>query len=204
MRKKLRRFAELGELHNVFELPTTMAGQWPLVFANNHRLIVELGCGKGEYTVSLAKRLPQNNYIGIDIQGERLWCGAKQATAEQLGNVAWLRAYVDHLEQYFAPGEVAEFWLTFPDPFPTKSYERRRLTAPRFLQMYKKLMTSDGLVHLKTDSSALLQYSISAITASGGSIVTQTLAPALDIETTFERKQRAAGQSVHYICWQWS
>ena len=134
-RKKLSKFAELTTLSHVLahvlEKPIGRAGTWP------QPLILELGCGYGEYTLALAQRHPDNTYVGMDIQGERLWRGAKAMQALKLENVWWLRGYIDHLLDYFAPGEVAEIWLTFPDPFARG--DMLRLTSPKFLDYYKTI-----------------------------------------------------------------
>jgi len=134
-----------------------MRGIWGKeFFRNDHPIILELGCGKGEYTVGLARQYPDRNFIGIDIKGARLWRGCKTVEEDQLKNVAFIRARADHLEQLFAPGEVSEIWITFPDPQPGK--KRKRLTAPIFLNRYQKILTSTGIVHLKTDDPDFFAY----------------------------------------------
>ncbi len=134
-----------------------MRGIWSKeFFRNDHPIILELGCGKGEYTVGLARQYPNRNFIGIDIKGARLWRGCKTVEEDQLKNVAFIRARADHLEQLFAPGEVSEIWITFPDPQPGK--KRKRLTSPVFLNRYQKILTSPGIVHLKTDDPDFFAY----------------------------------------------
>lgn len=141
-------------------------GHWNgAVFAKNQPVILELGCGKGEYTIALADRHPENNYIGVDIKGARLWKGAKQATAEARPNVAFLRSRIEFLPALFAPGEVSEIWLTFSDP-QLKS-ENARLTSPVFLERYRQFLAPGGIVHLKTDSRFLHEYTAAVIRANG-------------------------------------
>ena len=197
-RKKLAKFVELGRLPHVLEKPLNQAGHWP------QPLIVELGCGYGEYTLALAQQHPEITYVGMDIQGERLWKGATQMTALKLQNVWWLRGYIDHLLDYFAPGEVSEIWLTFPDPYPRESNAKKRLTAPRFLEYYKTILVPGGRVHLKTDAVSLITFSQDTIPASGGMIDQYTDQAPDDIITRFEQKHRALGSPIYYVSWTWS
>ncbi|MBR5175524.1 MAG: tRNA (guanosine(46)-N7)-methyltransferase TrmB [Bacteroidales bacterium] len=133
-------------------------GHWnSTMFKNDQPIVLELGCGKGEYTIDLSKRVPVNNYIGVDIKGARLWRGAKTATEENLPNVAFLRTRIEFIEAFFGPGEVSEIWLTFSDP-QLKS-ENSRLTSPLFLERYRKFLKPGGVIHLKTDSRFLHEYS---------------------------------------------
>jgi tRNA (guanine-N7-)-methyltransferase len=133
---------------------------------------VELGCGKGEYTVGLADRYPQRNFIGIDWKGARLWRGSKTVSEQGLKNVGFVRAMVDHVEQIFAPGEISEIWITFPDPQVKK--ERLRLTAPVFLSKYKNILTPDGIIHLKTDDQFFFSYTLEVIRIHGHKILLET------------------------------
>jgi len=128
---------------------------------NEYPIILELGCGKGEYTVGLAQRYPEKNYLGIDNKGARLWRGCKTAEELQLKNAGFIRTMADHVESIFAKGEISEIWITFPDPQPNK--ERRRLTAPVFLEKYRRILTPDGIIHLKTDNYDLYQYTLDII-----------------------------------------
>ena len=144
----------------------SVKGHWyPQMFPVQHPLVVELGCGKGEYTIDLAQRLPDRNYVGVDIKGARLWKGAKYATEHSLSNVAFLRTKVEFLEALFAPGEVSEIWLTFSDP-QVRS-ENSRLTSPLFLERYRKFLAPGGVVHLKTDSRFLHEYTKAVCAANG-------------------------------------
>ena len=149
-------------------------GRWnTAVFAEAQPIVLELGCGKGEYTIDLSKRVPGRNYIGVDIKGARLWRGAKTATEEGLENVAFLRTRIEFIEAFFAPGEVSEIWLTFSDP-QLKS-ENSRLTSPLFLERYRKFLKPGGIIHLKTDSRFLHEYSKAVATENGLNIIDSTI-----------------------------
>jgi tRNA (guanine-N7-)-methyltransferase len=144
---------------DIFKNDFWLKGQWrQTFFKNENPVALELGCGRGEYTVELARRYPAKNFIGIDIKGARLWRGAKTATEEALPNVAFIRTRIDCLTAFFARREVDEIWLTFPDPQP--KYARRRLTSPPFLARYAQVLKPHGIIHLKTDSLALHQYTL--------------------------------------------
>jgi len=163
-KKKLIRFTENLTFPHLFQPryhdlqpEFWLRGAWNSeFFRNDHPITIELGCGKGEYTVGLARKYPERNFIGIDIKGARLWRGCKVVEEEKMPNVAFIRTRVDHLEQLFAPEEVSEIWITFPDPQPGK--ERKRLTAPAFLKRYKKILDPSGIIHLKTDDPELFAY----------------------------------------------
>lgn len=164
-KNKLKRFEENKTFGNVLqptreELLTSfnLKGNWHSLFRNNNPVVLELGCGKGEYTVSLAKLHPERNFIGIDIKGARFWRGAKTALSENLENVIFLRAQIELIEKIFAPGEVAEIWITFPDPQIKFKRTKHRLVNTDFLRLYQKILTENGFVHLKTDSEFLHGY----------------------------------------------
>ena len=134
-----------------------LKGKWSSdFFGNNNPIVLELGCGKGEYTVGLGGLFPDKNFIGVDIKGARMWSGAKEALEKEMGNIAFLRTNIELIDRFFAPGEVAEIWLTFPDPQMKKA--TKRLTSTRFLQLYRTILAADGLIHLKTDSPFLYTY----------------------------------------------
>ena len=161
---KLKRFAELETFTNVFQLNPVHKGNWNKnYFKNNQPIVLELGCGRGEYTVSLAKYFPVKNFIGIDIKGARIWRGAKTGMEEHISNMAFLRIEIEQLEEHFSENEVDEIWITFPDPQPQISRERKRLTSDRFLTMYKKVLSPNGIVHLKTDNDGLYAYTLEKI-----------------------------------------
>lgn len=162
---KLEKFAEMETFKNVFQYPFSvlenvpfdMKGHWcDDYFKNNHPIVLELGCGKGEYTVGLARLFPDVNFIGVDIKGARMWTGAKQALAEGLDNVAFLRTNIEMIDRFFAPDEVREIWLTFSDPQMKNA--RKRLSSTYFMNRYRHFLVDGGVVHLKTDSNFLFTY----------------------------------------------
>lgn len=139
-------------------------GKWQAeYFKNTNPIIIEIGCGRGEYTIGLAEKYPQKNFIGIDFKSNRMWAGAKQALEKKLENVAFVRTKVEFLDKVFAQNEVNEIWITFPDPNEQKSREKKRLTHPRFLEHYKKFLVPNGLVHLKTDNDVFFQYTLEVL-----------------------------------------
>ena len=142
-------------------------GNWNRdMFEKPQPIVLELGCGKGDYTIALARRHPEMNFIGVDIKGARLWKGAKEATEQAMGNVAFLRTRIEFIDAFFGPGEVSEIWLTFSDP-QLRGSENARLTSPLFLQRYSRFLKPGGIVHLKTDSRFLYEYTQSVIRANG-------------------------------------
>ena len=162
---KLAKFADMAGYPHVFEypysvmedVPFAMRGHWKEeFFHNNHPIVLELGCGRGEYTTGLARRYPDKNFIGVDIKGARMWTGATEALKEGLPNVAFLRTNIEIIERFFAPGEVSEIWLTFSDPQMKKA--TKRLTSTYFMNRYRKFLEPDGVVHLKTDSNFMFTY----------------------------------------------
>lgn len=163
---KLRRFEAIKTFNNVHEPVRDQlfnnTGQWNKnVFKNSGKLVLELGCGKGEYSVGLGELFPENNYIGVDLKGNRIYIGAKQAIEKGLNNVAFLRTRIDFIDDYFAKDEVDEIWLTFSDPQPNKP--RKRLTSTLFIDRYRKFLKPGGLIHLKTDSDLLYESTIEEI-----------------------------------------
>lgn len=158
---KLRRFAAVKSFDNFFEPvikePFPMKGKWrSTYFKNNNPIILELGCGKGEYSVGLAKHYSDRNFIGVDIKGARMFIGAEEALNNNMQNVAFLRTRIDFITDYFEEGEIDEIWLTFSDPQPKKP--RKRLSSPLFIDRYRKILKSGGIVHMKTDSDLLFEY----------------------------------------------
>ena len=162
---KLAKFADMETYENVFQYPFSvvsdvpfdMRGHWnEQYFKNSNPIVLELGCGKGEYTVGLAKRYPHLNFIGVDIKGARMWTGATQALQEGLKNVAFLRTNIEIIDRFFAPGEVQEIWLTFSDP--QMKNPRKRLSSTYFMERYRRFLTDNGIIHLKTDSNFLFTY----------------------------------------------
>lgn len=164
-KNKLKKFAEIEKMSHVFQFPYSrletegfsLRGKWRSdFFKNDNPIIVEIGCGRGEYTVGLARKFPDRNFIGVDIKGARIYAGAKEAMLEGLQNVAFLRTNVELLPFFFAEGEIDEIWITFPDPQMKK--QRKRLTSTMFLQTYRKVLKPDGIINLKTDSPFLHTY----------------------------------------------
>ncbi|MBL7883000.1 MAG: tRNA (guanosine(46)-N7)-methyltransferase TrmB [Bacteroidia bacterium] len=165
---KLKKFAEVSSFDNCFFLSFEdsqkeglhLKGKWhSTYFKNNNPIVLELGCGKGEYTIGLAKRFPDKNFIGVDIKGNRIWTGAKIAVQDNMQNVAFIRTRIDFIEACFAKNEVTEIWITFPDPQPQKTRERKRLTNTMFIERYKKILVEDGIINLKTDNEPFYDYS---------------------------------------------
>jgi len=166
-KNKLKKFAENESFENLFQ-PSfddvwrkdhPIKGKWHAnFFKNDNPIVLELGCGKGEYTVNLAKMYPNKNFIGVDIKGARLWTGAKDATEKQLGNVAFLRTRIENIVSFFEKEEVSEIWITFPDPQPRPAKARKRLSSSRFLTYYQQLAKPNAIIHLKTDSQGLHEY----------------------------------------------
>jgi tRNA (guanine-N7-)-methyltransferase len=156
--KKLKRFAEIKTFSNVLEYPTDMQGKWSEFFKNKNSLVLELACGRGEYTVGLSRLYPNKNFLGVDIKGNRIYIGAKKCLDEKLINGAFLRTQIEMLPTYFNEAEVDEIWITFPDPQLRTSHAKKRLTHPRFLRLYQQLLKPDGIIHLKTDSPKLYAF----------------------------------------------
>ncbi len=205
--KKLIRFAAIKAFTNVLEYPTGMQGQWPAFFKNENTLVLELACGKGEYAVGLGKMFAEKNFIGLDVKGNRIYIGAKQALETGLANVAFLRTEIDKITNYFAEGEVAEIWITFPDPQLRLSKAKKRLTHPRFLRLYQKILQTGGKVNLKTDSPVLYQFTKTVIELYGLKIVMDytdvhkqaTEPELLQIKTHYEGLDISASGRIHYL-----
>ncbi len=156
--KKLKRFAEISTFPNVFQFPEEIKDRWPTIFGNDHPIVLELACGKGEYTVNMAKAFPDKNFIGIDIKGNRMYVGAKMALQQEISNVRFLRIRIEQILEYFHAHTISEIWITFPDPFLRESRAKNRLTHHKFLKMYQSILLKDGLIHLKTDSKELFDF----------------------------------------------
>ena len=168
-KNKLSRFRELEDLDRVFQPPFEevfrkdfrLKGSWCAeVFGNDHGLVLELGCGKGEYTIGLATADPRRNFMGVDIKGARIWKGARTANDRSIPNVAFLRTRIEFIESFFGPDEVQEIWITFPDPQEKKRRQKKRLTGALFLNRYRQFLVDHGIVHLKTDNLSLYQYTL--------------------------------------------
>jgi len=177
-------------------------------FGNDHPITLELGCGKGEYTVGLAAKYPEKNFIGIDWKGARLWRGCKTVKDLGLTNVGFIRTQVDHIEQVFAPGEISEIWITFPDPQVRK--ERRRLTAPFFLDKYRNVLSANGIIHLKTDDPFFYSYTLDVIHDYSYALIwytddlyhAGTIDEVLTIQTYYEKRWLAMEKKICYLKFQ--
>ena len=207
-KSKLKHFAEMETFTNVFQKATEMKGKWNEVFfQNNNSVTLELGCGKGEYSVALAKNYPERNFIGIDIKGARIWRGAKTALEEQLKNICFLRAQVDHLSEYFEPNFIDEIWLTFSDPHLPKSEARRRLTSPKFISIYCEVLKPGGIIHLKTDSSVLYDFTLEVIAElklkmlwhSDDIYSAELPDKILEVKTYYEEMNLKKGKTIKYV-----
>lgn len=212
---KLERFAQIANYSHVLEYTEYQkkgaekpAGRWnEEVFGNDKPITLELGCGTGAYTLELARRNPDCNYIGIDIKGARLWKGAKKAKAEELQNVRFLRIFIDHLDEYFAQDEVSEIWITFSDPYPRAGDRNKRLTAPKFLSQYKNVLEPRHPVHFKTDHSSFFEYTCRSVEKADANIIDRvddiytrrSEDPLLTIKTDYEKKHLQQGKIISYL-----
>jgi tRNA (guanine-N7-)-methyltransferase len=215
-KNKLARWIELGNLNNVFQPETgavsgknhPVKGTWKKqIFMNTNPVVLELGCGKGEYTIGLATRFPGNNYIGIDIKGARMWRGAKTATEQNFKNVAFLRTRIEFINSFFGEDEVDEIWITFPDPHPGGRNSNKRLTSPCFLNRYRLFLKDNGLIHLKTDNNELYNYSKKVVLENGLELVSSTddlyaerySDDILSIKTHYEKIFLKNGLKINYL-----
>jgi len=208
--KKLIRFEEIKTFSNVLEYPTGMKSKWNQFFKNDNPIILELACGKGEYALGLGEMHPNKNFIGVDIKGNRIWKGAKTAIEKGLNNIAFLRTQIDKINEYFAEDEVSEIWITFPDPQLRMSKAKKRLTHPKFLKMYQQFLKSDGIVHLKTDSPSLYNFTKSVIDIYDLTLLSDhddvyavaERTKELEIKTHYEKLDIAQSNKVHYLKFQ--
>lgn len=211
---KVERYKQVTTLPNVSVLQhyhpgdhAPVRGNWHRIFSNNNPITLELACGKGEYSLGLAALNPGQNYIGIDIKGDRIWKGAREALDRQLHNVHFIRARIDHLTNYFAPGEVAGIWIPFPDPYLRKTRIRKRLTHEVFLQRYSQVLKPDAHIHLKTDSPTLYAFTLQTLADQGHTLLEKHddlyrlpgLTNELSIQTYYERQHLAAGRTIRYV-----
>lgn len=212
---KLEKFEEVSVFENTLELTdfqdsetSKPKGCWNSdIFQNDNPIVCELACGKGTYTLELARCNPNMNFIGIDIKGDRIWKGAKQALEEDLDNVRFMRMYIDHLDEYFAPREIHEAWITFPDPYPRRPDHSKRLTSPKFLNIYQKVFVPGAIIHLKTDSNELFEFSKISVRQFGcviHDVVEDIYAERADselltIQTHYEKRWLENGKSIKYM-----
>lgn len=204
--KKLIRFAAIKTFPNVLEYPENMQGKWADYFKNKNNIVLELACGKGEYTVGLAKLFASTNFIGVDVKGNRIYAGAKSSLELNLKNAAFLRTQIGMLPNYFAAGEVSEIWITFPDPQLRTSRAKKRLTHPIFLRYYKSILKPGGCINLKTDSPDLYVFTKKVIELYGLTCVEdldnaykQTDSEVLKIKTHYELLDIAGSNRIFYL-----
>ncbi len=219
---KLAKFADMATYKNVFQYPYSVVEQVPFAmqghwheqyFHNQNPIVLELGCGRGEYTVELARSCPGKNFIGVDIKGARMWTGATQALRDQLPNVAFLRTSIEIIDRFFAPGEVSELWLTFSDP--QMKNPRKRLTSTYFMERYRRILTDGGTLHLKTDSQFLYTYTCLMAQHNHLPLLCQTdnlygeaatlpatHLTATTIQTYYESMWLDRGINIKYLSWQ--
>ncbi len=220
-RNKLLKFEEMAMLPNVVECPDptnpvlhtehkpikNLKGEWAnSFFKNEYDITLELACGRGEYTLGMARMESDKNFLGVDVKGARIWRGAKTAIEEKLVNVGFLRTRIEVLDHFFGGNEVSEIWITFPDPFARK--ESRRLTYVRFLDMYKKIFTHDGILHLKTDDTEYYEYSLMSISnhpnyeiiySNDDIYASELLIPQLELKTYYEKQHLRNNKTIKYI-----
>ncbi len=215
-KRKLKRFRENKEFDHLFEYnylslqkaPFPLKGQWNNEYFNNDNpIVLELGCGKGEYTVGLADWYPESNFIGMDLKGARLWRGCKTVQETEMKNVAFIRSRADFLEEFFAENEISEIWITFPDPQIQSPRRKKRLTSPRFLEHYKKILKPGGVIHLKTDNQMFYEFTLNRIKDSGSELlfasedVYHSDAPEAitSIQTFYEQMFLEEGKTIKYV-----
>ncbi len=213
-KNKLKKFADMETIDFVFQYPFArlqketfpLKGRWGAdFFGNDKPIVLELGCGKGEYTVGLARRFPDKNFIGVDIKGARMWTGASEARDTGMKNVAFVRTSIELIDSFFAPGEVSEIWITFPDPQMKKA--TKRLTSTRFMNLYRRILVDNGLIHLKTDSPFLYTYtdlmvklnSLPVVESTADLYASGSAGDILDIKTHYERQWLARGLTIKYL-----
>lgn len=205
--KKLERFAAIKTFFNVLEYPEDMKGKWNNFFTNDNPLLLELACGRGEYTIGLAKLFAQQNFIGVDVKGNRMYIGAKKCLADNIANACFLRTQIEKLTHYFNPAEVDEIWITFPDPQLRISKAKKRLTHPRFLRLYQQILKPGGFIHLKTDSPDLYLFTKRVAQLYGLIIVEDYdnmygeafIKEELKIKTHYESLDIAQSKKIHYL-----
>ena len=218
-KNKHRKFADNETFANMVQAPRTdllenglpLKGKWHEEFFKNDKpIVLELGCGKGEYTVGLGERFPDKNFIGIDIKGARMWRGARTATDNKMDNIGFLRTHIELIHNCFAKGEVSEIWITFPDPQIKYRRRKKRLTAPDMLDMYRQILTDDAIIHLKTDSQFLHGYTLGIVEGYGHKVLDSSYDidrqksdnELLKIRTNYESIFRNKGMTITYIKFQ--
>jgi tRNA (guanine-N7-)-methyltransferase len=222
-KNKLKKFGDLLSYPNVYEnydpqnpkllksegIEADLKGKWAAThFENNHNIVLELACGRGEYTVALANAYSDQNFIGVDVKGARMWQGATQALEQNLNNAAFLRTRIEQISLFFGEQEIDQIWITFPDPFLRESKEMKRLTSSRFLNQYKKIIKKGGILHLKTDDPTLYEFTLDTLQKYDGAHIlysnddiykTALEYPELEYKTHYEREHLADGRKIKYI-----
>ncbi|MEY2706004.1 MAG: hypothetical protein RL407_2066 [Bacteroidota bacterium] len=212
-RKKLVRFAQNEANPNVIQagkpIFDQIKGKWnEMQFGNPQPLVVELACGRGEFTLGLGRAYPEKNFIGVDIKGSRIWKGSSTASKEGLQNIAFLRTQIQQLDSFFACGEISELWITFPDPFPRDGDEKRRLTSTKFLEMYKNLLKSGGNIHFKTDNTGLFDFTLELLQSRKDIVIhavtsdfyqSEYREDHLGIQTRYEKIFSEKGEKIKYL-----
>lgn len=224
-KNKLAKWADNLTFGNVYQPKTTevlhanyhLKGKWNTeVFKNDHPIVLELGCGKGEYSVGLAKHYPDKNFIGLDIKGNRIWKGAKEAFEKKMNNVIFIRTRIDFITSLFNENEVDEIWITFPDPQPKDRLARKRLTSPLFIERYKQILKPNGIIHLKTDHEGFFRYTLEEIESHNYRLIEHTFnlygekiadldektRDILSIKTFYENLFSQKGHNIHYLKFQ--
>lgn len=208
-KNKLKKFAEIAEMEHVLEFPEDIKGKWNKeFFENDNPIVLELACGAAAYTIALAERFPDKNFLGVDIKGSRIWNGAYEAREKGLKNAGFLRIHIENIEQYFEEHEVDEIWITFPDPQPRKSKAKKRLSSPRFLKIYHYLLRKGGFINFKTDDLPLFDFSVESAKEENliiheelrdiyGTGVTDPLL--VDIQTKYEKSHIADGRLIYFM-----
>jgi len=212
-RDKLKRYHEIGHMGNVTECANAYDEEKTQVdleniFGNENPRILELACGKGDYTLALAERNPEKNYIGMDIKGARIWKGGKIAEEKKLGNVHFVRGYIDHLTEIFEENTFDEIWITFADPHPTKKGAKKRLTHEKFLEKYKSVLKPEGILHIKIDDDQLFEFSKESLKNFGAEclmdiwdVYAEEGVPSelIEIQTYYEKMHLKRGRTIHYL-----
>jgi tRNA (guanine-N7-)-methyltransferase len=207
-KRKLQQFAEFKTFENTYDFPFELKGKWHEVFGNKNPIVLELGCGKGEYTLALAQQYPEKNFIGIDIKSNRMWRGALTAKENGITNAVFIRMLITKITEVFDKGEVNEIWITFPDPFPKDRHAKHRLTGFRFLPLYKQILQPGGFIHFKTDDTPLFEYTLEVLQTEGITPLEtnfdvhgneQSHPHLREIRTYYENKFSAQGRTIKYL-----
>ncbi|MEZ4879772.1 MAG: tRNA (guanosine(46)-N7)-methyltransferase TrmB [Chitinophagales bacterium] len=211
MKNKLFKYAAINEMHHVLDKNPQYKNAWQTnFFKNNNPIVVELACGKGDYALAMAQLFPNKNFIGVDIKGNRIYTAARKAEDEKIQNVAFIRDQIDLLTNYFEKDEIDEIWITFADPFPKKSKHKKRLTSKKFLKVYQQFLKKDGIIHLKTDSDILYEYTKEVLQTVPSKILKDypdvyamnKNEELYNIQTHYEKMHLKDGRTIKYIAFQ--